>query len=233
MMHVRPSAERGQTRIDWLQSWHSFSFADYYDPEMMGFGPLRVINEDIVAAGAGFPTHGHKNMEIITLLLKGALEHKDSMGNGEIIRPLDVQRMSAGRGVMHSEFNPSSTEAAHLLQIWILPQTRGAEPSYEQKSFDPAGRKGCFQLLAAPDGAEGAVSLDQDVRLSVAELSEGALTVAATPNRLYWVQVAAGRVSLNGVGLNAGDGVALERVQTLDFTKAEAAEIILFDMANT
>ncbi len=232
MMHVRPSAERGQTRIDWLQSWHSFSFADYYDPEMMGFGPLRVINEDIVAAGAGFPMHPHKNMEIITLMLKGALAHKDSMGNGTTIRPLDVQRMSAGRGVTHSEFNPSSTEAAHLLQIWILPKTRGAEPSYEQKSFDPVGRKNRFQLLAAIDGAEDAISLDQDVRLSVADLSDGALTVAATPNRLYWVQVAAGRVSLNGVELHAGDGAALADVQSLAFTHAKAAEIILFDMAN-
>lgn len=233
MMQLRPSAERGQTRIDWLQSWHSFSFADYYDPDMMGFGPLRVINEDIVAGGAGFPMHPHKNMEIITLMLKGALAHKDSMGNGTTIRPLDVQRMSAGRGVLHSEFNPSETEAAHLLQIWILPKTRGAEPSYEQKSFDPAGRMGQFQLLAAEDGSEGAISLDQDVKLSVATLNEQDLTLPANPQRLYWVQIASGSITLNGAALTAGDGVALADVDTLTFTRPAAAEIVLFDMANT
>jgi quercetin 2,3-dioxygenase len=172
MIVRRPGEERGRTRISWLDSRHSFSFGEYYDPRHMGFGPLRVINEDWVAPGAGFPTHGHRDMEIVTYVIEGALEHKDSLGTGSIIRPGEVQRMSAGTGILHSEFNPSRTDPVHLLQIWILPSEQGVEPSYEQKPIPAEGRTGRFATIAAPDG-EGGVRIRQDARILAAEIPAG------------------------------------------------------------
>src|SRR5581483_11801666 len=198
---------RGESRTGWLDSRHTFSFADYWDPAQMGFRALRVINEDRVIPGAGFPTHGHRDMEIVTYVLSGALAHKDSLGNGAVIRPGEVQRMSAGTGILHSEFNASKSEGVHFLQIWIVPDRAGLPPGYEQKTFPPAERHGRLRLVAAPDGAEGAVTLHQDARLYLAALGAGErVTHAIAKGRGLWLQVARGIVALDGTEMREGDG---------------------------
>ena len=232
MITIRPSNERGGGDHGWLNTHHTFSFDQYHDQRFMGFRSLRVINEDFVQPGHGFPMHPHRDMEIITYLLEGALEHNDSMGNGSIIRPGDGQRMSAGRGVRHSEANPSKTEAAHLLQIWILPSERGLEPSYEQKAFPAEEKRGKLRLIAGPDGKDGSVTIHQDARLYVALLSPGQqVQHDLAPGRYAWLQVAKGAVELNGKPLSQGDGAAVSEEQKLTIKGAEDAEILLFDLA--
>jgi quercetin 2,3-dioxygenase len=228
MISKRPAASRGHADHGWLKTWHSFSFADYYDPAEMGWGPLRVINEDIVAPGQGFPTHGHRDMEIVTVILAGALEHRDSMGNGAVIRPGEVQRMSAGTGVRHSEFNPSPDEATHLLQIWIAPAAAGIAPGYEQLRIDPAPG---WQLLASPSGAAGSVLIHQDASLLRARLADQSeLTHALAAGRLAYVQVISGNLIVNGVALAAGDGAKVAEEATLHFSTDAAADFLLFDL---
>lgn len=231
MLNIRKANERGHARLDWLESHHTFSFADYYDPRHMGFADLRVINDDVIAPGRGFGTHPHRDMEIITYVLEGALEHKDSMGNGSVMRPGDVQRMSAGTGVTHSEFNPSPDEPVHLLQIWLLPDRKGHAPGYEQKHFASDEKRGQLRLIASQRGESGSVSLNQDVRVYAA-LVDGDETVAHTvgEGRVAWVQVARGSVDLNGHTLEAGDGASLTEAETLNFTNGDQAELLLFDM---
>ncbi len=231
MISVRNSNERGHANHGWLDSFHSFSFADYHDPRHMGFSVLRVINEDRVAPGTGFPTHGHRDMEIVTYVLKGALDHKDSLGNGSTIRPGEVQRMSAGRGVRHSEFNPSDSEPVHLLQIWILPDRAGHAPGYEQKHFNPAELEGRLRLVASPNGHDGSVTIHQDARLYATRL-DGAASVshALAPGRRAYVQVARGAVTLNGVPLSAGDGAGIENESLVTLASGEDAEVLLFDL---
>jgi redox-sensitive bicupin YhaK (pirin superfamily) len=232
MLKIRKASERGHADHGWLNSHHTFSFADYYDPAHMGFGQLRVINDDRVAPGRGFGTHPHRDMEIISYVLDGALAHKDSMGNGSEMRPGDVQRMSAGTGVTHSEFNPSADEPVHFLQIWILPDARGHEPGYEQKHFAAAEKRGRLRLVASREGRDGSVSLNQDVDLYAGLLSgEEALTFEATANRDVWVHIARGELMLNGQALAAGDGAALNGPGALSFTAGKDAEVLLFDMA--
>ena len=229
MIRLRPSNARGHFDHGWLDTYHTFSFGDYHDPQWMGFRSLRVINEDRVAPGAGFPTHPHRDMEIITWVLEGALEHKDSMGTGSVIRPGEAQRMSAGTGVTHSEYNHSKSDPVHLLQVWILPQRKGIQPGYEQRAF-PIGE--ALRLIAAPDGREGAVTIHQDAELYVARPAAGqSLTHRLKPNRHAWLQVARGRVKLNNKDMGAGDGAAVSGEEKLDITAAEAAEILLFDLA--
>jgi hypothetical protein len=233
-MKIRRAHERGQANHGWLHSQHTFSFANYLDPEHMGHRALRVINEDRVAAGAGFGAHPHRDMEIISLVLDGALEHRDSMGNGSIIRPGDVQRMSAGTGVVHSEVNASDEEPVHFLQIWILPDRTGVEPGYEQKAFDPEQRRGSFVPLASGDGRSGSVRMHQDAVLSGARLAEGeSVAVALEPDRYGWLHVATGSVRVGGEELKAGDGVALEAGEALDVVGSgtEPADVLLFDLA--
>ena len=233
MITLRQSQERGHANHGWLDSYHTFSFANYYDPSHMGFRSLRVINEDRVQAGKGFGTHGHRDMEILTYVLEGALEHKDSIGNGAIVRPGEVQRMSAGTGIMHSEFNSSATEPVHLLQIWILPDRQGLEPSYEQKAFSVAERQGKLRLIAAKDGRDGAVTIHQDVDLYSAVLQpQDRVTYQLQPNRYAWLQVARGVVTLNEDNhLKAGDGVAIGAAELLEISSDRDAEILLFDLA--
>ena len=206
MLEIRKAAERGHANHGWLDSWHSFSFADYHDPRHMGFGPLRVINEDRIQPGMGFGTHGHRDMEIISYVLEGALAHKDSMGNGSTIEPGDVQRMSAGRGVMHSEFNHAAADETHFLQIWIEPNVRGIDPGYEQKRFDTEDKRGRLRLVASPDGREGSVKIHQDAFVYAA-LLDGAERLAhrLEPNRRAYLHVARGRLRANGQALIAGD----------------------------
>ncbi len=231
MIELRKASERGHAQHGWLDSWHSFSFADYYDPAHMGFGPLRVINDDRIAPGQGFGTHGHRDMEIITYVLEGELEHKDSMGSGSVIRPGDVQRMSAGRGVMHSEFNHSQTEGVHLLQIWIMPDVAGIAPSYEEKKFSPQEKAGRLRLIAAPDGADGAVRLHQDARL-YAGLFDGAVDarLPLAPGRLGYVHVARGALTINGERLAAGDAAKLVGEAEVRIDGGEQAEVLVFDL---
>jgi redox-sensitive bicupin YhaK (pirin superfamily) len=230
MIVKRPGEERGRTRIAWLDSRHSFSFGEYYDPRHMGFGPLRVINEDWVAPAAGFPTHGHSDMEIVTYVIEGALEHKDSLGTGSIIRPGEVQRMSAGTGIRHSEFNPSRKDPVHLLQIWILPQERGIEPSYEQKAIPADARAGRFATIAGPDG-EGAVRIHQDARILAAQVPAGvAVAHALADGRRAWLQVARGSVELDGVTYEAGDGAAITGEKRVELLGREPADLLLFDL---
>jgi redox-sensitive bicupin YhaK (pirin superfamily) len=231
MLNIRRSNERGYADHGWLKSFHTFSFADYYDPEHVQFGALRVINEDRVAAGAGFGTHGHRDMEIISYVLDGELAHKDSMGTGETIRPGDVQRMSAGRGVMHSEFNPSPEKPAHFLQIWIVPDQRGVAPSYEQKHFAPEEKRGRLRLIASPDGADGSVRIHQDAKV-YAGLFDGDehVDVAVGADRQVYLQVARGSVTANGTALHAGDALALTDTATLSLSKGEDAEVLVFDL---
>jgi redox-sensitive bicupin YhaK (pirin superfamily) len=231
MINFRDRGTRGQTRTGWLDSRHSFSFGHYYDPAQMGFRSLRVINEDRVIPGAGFPRHGHRDMEIISYILEGALEHKDSLGNGAVIRPGDVQRMSAGTGIEHSEFNPSAAEPVHFLQIWIMPDRDGLRPGYEQKPFPLEERRGRLRLVAAPDGQEGAIKVHQDARLYIANLASGERVSHMIENgRGAWVQVARGIAALNGTEMWEGDGAAAEDEAVLKLEAETNAEILLFDL---
>jgi len=232
MISIRKSKERGHFDHGWLNTYHTFSFDQYYDPRYMGFRNLRVINEDFVAPGRGFPTHGHRDMEIITYILEGALKHEDSMGNGSVIRPGDVQRMTAGTGVRHSEKNASDTERVHLLQIWILPHTVGLEPGYEQKAFTDDERRGQLRLIASEDGREGSVEVHQDISLFASILDAGQ-EVERTMNeaRYAWIQVARGSISLNGQNAEQGDGVIVVGESSLKIKAQDDAEILLFDLA--
>ncbi len=231
MIELRRSSERGHANHGWLDSFHSFSFAGYHDPEHMGFGALRVINEDRIGPGSGFGTHGHRDMEIITYVLDGTLAHKDSMGNGSTMRPGDVQRMSAGRGVMHSEYNHEKSAATHFLQIWIEPSVRGLDPSYEQKHFEAAAKRGRLRLLASPDGREGSVMIHQDAYLYAAVLDgrERASHVLGAGRRAY-VHVARGRLKVNGTGLAAGDALKATNTVQIDLEDGVGAEVLLFDL---
>jgi len=231
MNELRKGQERGHAQHGWLDSFHSFSFADYYDPKHMGFGPLRVINEDRVQPGQGFGTHGHRDMEIISYVLDGELAHKDSMGNGSVIRPGDVQRMSAGTGVHHSEFNGSPEKPVHFLQIWIEPKFRGIKPSYEEKRFDEAAKRGTLRLIASPDGRDGSVTVHQDANLYAA-LIDGTESVEFTqkPGRLTYVHVIRGAVDVNGQALVGGDAMKLTGEATVRISKGRDAEILLFDL---
>ena len=232
MMQVRKGNERGFADHGWLRSFHSFSFADYYDAANMGFGALRVINEDRVTPGMGFGTHGHSDMEIISYVLEGAVEHKDSMGNGSVIRPGDVQRMSAGTGVRHSEFNPSKTDGVHFLQIWIEPGVKGIAPSYEEKHFDAASKRGKLRLVASSDAREGSVKIHQDASLYAA-LVDGAEKVTHTlaAGRRAYVHVARGSVSVNAQALAAGDALKLSELSEITLEHGDKAEVLLFDLA--
>ncbi|MEM9387772.1 MAG: pirin family protein [Pseudomonadota bacterium] len=233
MIDVRRSEARGGGDHGWLQTQHSFSFAHYYDPKYMGFGPLRVINEDHIAPGAGFPTHSHRDMEIITYVVKGALEHRDSLGSGSVIRPGDVQRMTAGTGISHSEFNHSQEQPVHMLQIWIMPERERLSPSYEERHFADEELAGALRLVASREGHEGSVSLSQDVNLYAGKLMEGddgSLVVGA--DRLLWVQIVSGTVEVNGELLKAGDGAALRDERSLAYGAiADSPELLVFDMA--
>ncbi len=232
-VYIRKSEHRGEAKFGWLDSKHSFSFGQYYDPDHMGFGPLRVINEDRVAPGEGFPTHPHSDMEILSYVLEGALEHRDSLGTGSVIRPGDVQRMSAGTGIRHSEFNASHAEPVHFLQIWIVPERRGIEPGYEQKAFQAEEKRGHLRLVASRDGREGSVTIHQDASLYATVLSEGARAAHdLAEGRLAWIQVARGRVRLNGDGLEAGDGIGVDAPGTLELEGESDAEVLLFDMSS-
>jgi quercetin 2,3-dioxygenase len=232
MLNVRHNNDRGATQTSWLDSRHSFSFAEYHDPKNMGFGPLRVINEDFVRPGAGFDMHGHANMEIITYVLSGSLEHKDSLGNGGIIRPGDVQLMSAGKGILHSEYNPSDSEDVHLLQIWIMPNETGTRPAYQQTSFDVADFNNALRLVVSPDGAEGSLTIKQDAKLFVSRLDTGkSVSLEMMANKKYWLQVARGKVIVRGQGLEAGDALGFDSEKgKLDVTAEEASEFILFEL---
>lgn len=231
MIQIRPSASRGQAEHGWLSSRHTFSFANYYDARHMGFGPLRVINEDKVIGGQGFGTHGHRDMEIISYVLGGALEHKDSMGTGSVLRYGDVQRMSAGSGVTHSEFNHDADETVHFLQIWIMPQENGIEPSYQERHFDTDSKRGQLRLIASPDGRDGSLLIHQDANLYASILDgDDALELPLAPGRLAWVQVARGRLSVNGLTLQAGDGLQISDEQAITLGKAQDAEVLLFDL---
>lgn len=232
MITIRPSQERGGGDYGWLKTRHTFSFSDYSDPKWMGFRSLRVINEDWVAPSGGFPTHPHRDMEIITYVLSEKLEHKDSLGTGSVILPGDGQRMSAGRGIRHSEANPSANEAVHLLQIWILPDKQGHTPGYEQKSFPEAEKRGKFRLIASDDGADGSVKINQDAKLFVTLLAPGEeVAQPIDPKRHGWLQVAKGAVELNGKKLQQGDGAAISGEKQLTIKAAEDAEVLLFDLA--
>jgi redox-sensitive bicupin YhaK (pirin superfamily) len=232
MIEIRRSNERGGGDFGWLKTHHTFSFDTYRDPRFMGFRSLRVINEDWVQAGNGFPMHPHRDMEIITYLLEGALEHKDSLGNGSVIRPGDGQRMSAGTGVRHSEANASQTDAAHLLQVWILPDRNGHKPGYEQKSFPEAEKRGKLRLIAGPDGKDGSVTIHQDARLYVSLLEPGQeVKHELAEGRYAWLQVAKGSVELNGKKLNQGDGAAVSEERQLVVKGSSQAEVLLFDLA--
>jgi redox-sensitive bicupin YhaK (pirin superfamily) len=231
-LSIRRAAERGKADHGWLLSFHTFSFADYYDPAHLGFRALRVINEDRVAPGEGFGQHGHRDMEIISYVLEGGLEHRDSMGTGAVIRPGDVQRMSAGTGVVHSEYNASRQEPVHFLQIWIQPDRRGVAPSYEQKTFSQADKAGRLRLVASPDGGDGSVSLHADARLFAGVLAAGeTVEHALAPGRHAWVHVVRGRAQVNGVALAAGDAVALSEERTVRIEGIDAAEVLVFDLA--
>jgi redox-sensitive bicupin YhaK (pirin superfamily) len=232
MITVRKAHERGHARHGWLESFHTFSFADYHDPAHMGFRDLRVINEDRVQPGQGFGTHSHRDMEIVSYVLGGQLAHRDSLGTGSVIRPGDVQRMSAGTGVTHSELNPSATEPVHFLQIWILPERDGLAPSYEQRHFPAAERAGRLRLVASRDAREGSLRLHQDVDLYAGLLRpDDAVTHALRPGRHAWLQVARGRCTLNGVALEVGDGAAVSDETSLRLEVADDAEVLLFDLA--
>ena len=229
---LRRSEDRGHADFGWLDSRYTFSFGRYIDRNHMGFGPLRVINDDRVAGGGGFPTHPHADMEIITYILDGALQHRDSLGTGSVIRPGDVQRMSAGTGIEHSEFNASKTDPVHLLQIWIVPETKGIAPSYEQKAFTQAEKRGQLRLVASRGGRDGSVSLHRDADMFATLLDAGqSVRHTLRDGRAAWVQVARGSVSLNGTRLEAGDGVAIEDAGELAFDGARDAEVLVFDMA--
>ena len=232
MITIRKSEERGHFDFGWLDTYHTFSFDQYFDPAHSHFRSLRVINEDRVAAGRGFPTHSHRDMEIITYILSGSLEHRDSMGNGSVIRPGDVQRMSAGTGVSHSEFNPSQSEACHLLQIWIMPKLRNLTPSYEQKFFGEDKRRGQLCLIAAADGGDEAVTIHQDARVYASLLGAGqSIAYQLNDTRHAWLQIARGSLSLNGQKLDQGDGASMSGENQLSISAATAPEFLLFDLA--
>lgn len=241
-MHIiRPASERGHANHGWLDSYHTFSFANYYDPRFMGFRNLRVINEDRVEPKRGFGTHPHRNMEIISYVLEGALEHKDSMGTGSVIRPHDIQRMSAGTGVTHSEFNGSQTERVHFLQIWLVPSQENIKPSYAQKNFAPADKNGILRLIASPEGTDGSVSITSDASVYAGLFGEGqSYTQPLNPSRYGWIQVARGSIKINGQVLNAGDGMALIEESSVNIEglpqtgsqtgSSQQAEILFFDL---
>lgn len=232
MITVRHRDERGRVDMGWLDSRHSFSFGHYYDPAHMGFRALRVINDDRVIPGAGFPTHGHADMEIVSYVLDGALEHKDTLGTSSVIRPGEVQRMSAGSGIRHSEYNASKSEPVHFLQIWILPDEEGMVPGYEQKAFPDADKQGRLRLVGSRDGRNGSVTIHQDVDLYATLLGDGgAVTHDLRPGRHAWVQVARGQARLNGVTLKEGDGAAVSDETRLTLDSDSGAEVLLFDLA--
>jgi len=231
MIAVRPGSARGHANHGWLDSYHSFSFGSYFDPENMGFRDLRVINEDHIEPSGGFPTHPHNDMEIITYVTEGSLEHKDSMGNGSVMTRGDIQRMSAGTGIAHSEFNHSSTEAVHLLQIWILTEKNGIEPSYEQKNYTTSMQPDTLQLIATRGGTESAVHVNQDLKLYRAELQSGkSIAIELDDNRHYWIQLVSGEMSLNDRPLSHGDGVAISKESALAMTADSNCEFLLFDL---
>ena len=232
MITIRKSQDRGHARHGWLDSRHTFSFADYHDPDQMGYRTLRVINEDRVEPGQGFGTHPHRDMEIISYVLDGALEHKDSMGTSSTIKPGEVQRMSAGTGVLHSEYNPSNTEPVHFLQIWIFPEKKNLKPGYEQKAFPAAERTNTLRLVASPDGRDGSVTIHQDAELYTTLLTKGGkVTHALRPGRFAWVQVARGGVTLNGQVLKTGDGASVSGEKALELNATGDAEVLMFDLA--
>lgn len=234
MIRLRPASERGKANFGWLDSRHSFSFGHYLDPAHMGFGALRVINEDRVAPGQGFGTHGHRDMEILSYVLDGALEHKDSMGNGSIIRPGELQRMTAGTGVRHSEYNASKTQPVHFLQIWILPEANGLTPGYEQAAFPLQEQRGRLHLIASRDGRDGSLTVHQDLNLHAGVFEPGdTLDFSPGAQRQLWLQLARGRIELAGQTLGAGDGAAIRGTQTLTVRAIEPAELLLFDMATS
>lgn len=231
MITIRRSDDRGHTNLGWLDSRHTFSFGDYRDPDHMGFRTLRVINEDRVEPGQGFGTHGHRDMEIVSYVLEGRLRHKDSMGTGSVIAPGDVQRMSAGTGVTHSEYNPSDTEKVHFLQIWILPEREGLKPGYEQKSFPPEGRKGRARLVASRDGADGSITIHTDAKIYASLLDPGEkLSHQLEPGRNAWLQVARGAVLLEDERLDAGDGAGMTAVSNLIIKAEKPSEILIFEL---
>lgn len=231
MITLRKAAERGHADHGWLATWHTFSFADYHDPAQMGWSALRVLNEDIVAPGRGFGMHGHRDMEIVTWILDGALEHKDSLGNGAVIRPGEAQRMSAGKGVLHSEFNPAPDRPTHLLQIWIEPSVRGVKPGYEQTFFPPEARRGRLRLIASGDGREGSVTIHQDAALYAALLAPGeTVRHALAPGRRAYLHVARGAAGLKSQSLRSGDGAKIADENVLEIAATEDAEILLFDL---
>lgn len=232
MKRIRKSAERGYADHGWLKTHHTFSFADYRDPQHVHFRALRVMNEDWVGPGQGFGEHPHHDMEIVTYVLSGQLEHRDSMGNGEILRPGEFQRMTAGRGITHSELNPSATEPVHLYQIWLFPQQKGLEPSYEQRPFSADDRQGKWQLVASPDAANGSLRIHQDARIYLADLAAGqTITQALQPSRHAWLQVLRGSIQVDNLELSAGDGLAISEEPRLQVLAADAAELMLFDLA--
>jgi redox-sensitive bicupin YhaK (pirin superfamily) len=232
MIDIRKSDERGRANHGWLDTRFTFSFADYYDPEQVHFRTLRVMNDDRVAGGGGFPMHPHRDMEIVTYVLEGALEHRDSMGNGSVIAPGDVQYMSAGTGVTHSEFNASKTEPVHLYQIWMLPEKKGLKPAYAQKNFSDAEKRGKLRLVASPDGRDGSVKIRQDNELYATVLGAGeSVKHALKPERHAYVQVARGSVTLNGAPLEMGDGAAISAEESVELTGVNDAEVLLFDLA--
>lgn len=232
MIQIRKAAERGHFSHGWLDTYHTFSFSDYYDPAHMGFRSLRVINDDRVQAGQGFGMHGHRDMEIITYVLEGALEHRDSLGNGSVLRPGELQHMTAGTGVRHSEFNPSDKETVHLYQIWLMPDQKGLEPGYEQKTFSEEERRGKLRLVASPTGEDGSLPIHQDARLYLSTLKDGEIVAHALyPGRHAWLQVLRGKVALNAQPLSAGDGAAVSQEEKLEIRSQDDAEVMLFDLA--
>jgi len=231
VIRIRKSSDRGHANHGWLDTHFTFSFADYFDPEHVQFRTLRVMNDDRIAGGGGFPRHPHRDMEILTYVLEGALEHRDSMGNGSVIKPGDVQYMSAGTGVAHSEFNASETEPAHLYQIWMLPEKKGLKPAYDQKNFSAAEKRGKLRLVASPDGRDGSVKIRQDNELYVTLLADGeSVKHDLKPDRHAYVQVARGSVTLNGTKLETGDGAALSSEKAVELTGVNEAEVLLFDL---
>jgi hypothetical protein len=229
MLTVRKAEDRGHANHGWLDTHHTFSFADYYDPAHMGFGPLRVINDDTVEAGGGFPPHSHRDMEIISYVLEGALEHKDNIGNGSIIKPGDVQRMSAGPGVVHSEYNASKVSPVHFLQIWILPRRAGLPSGYEQKYFSDDEKRGRLRLCVSPDGADGSVRIQQDLRMLATLVGGGSSVRHVFGGRKGWLHVARGAAVANGLDLEAGDGAAIDGEETIAISSKDTAEVLLFD----
>ena len=233
MITMRPASDRGASDLGWLDSKHTFSFADYFDPRHMGYGPLRVINDDRVEAGAGFGTHGHSDMEIISYVLEGSLKHEDSMGTGSVIKPGEVQRMSAGTGVLHSEFNGSNAEPVHFLQIWILPEQTGIAPGYEQKEFPAAERSGKWRLVGSPTGEDGSVTIHQDVKLFATLLSEGeSVDYDFAAGRKGWIHVCSGNLEVNDTDAGEGDGFAIEGPESIKLTGSSDSEVLLFDMVD-